>query len=68
MKTFAVAAFAALMTTTEAKLGFGKCPKNVQYVDKFNPVDYAGKWYETYRDKWMPYEISADCVTQHFTA
>ena len=66
MKTFAVAALAALMTTTDAKLGFGKCKSKVQYVDNFQPMDYAGKWYEIYRDKWMPYEISADCVTQNF--
>ena len=67
MKTFAVAALAALMTTTEAKLGFGKCKSKPEFVDKFDAAAYAGKWYEAYRDKWMPYEISADCVTQHFT-
>ena len=67
MKTFAVAALAALMTTTDAKLHFGKCHKQPEYVANFDPAAYAGKWYEAYRDKWMPYEISADCVTQHFT-
>ena len=67
MKVCAVAALAAIMTTTEAKLKFGKCHNKPEYVDKFSPADYAGKWYEVYRDKWMPYEISADCVTQEFT-
>lgn len=41
----------ALLTTTEAKVSWGKCPK-VKYMDQSNfmPWRYSGKWYEIVRD------------------
>ena len=62
MKTFAIATI-ALTSFAEAKLGWGGCPPNLTYIEDFKPAQYAGKWYEIQRDKMMPYELGADCIT-----
>ena len=59
-------AIVALAGAAQAALSFGKCP-TVEYVDKFDATKYAGQWYNVYKDRWMPYTLTADCITQNFT-
>ena len=43
------AAIAAMVTTTNAKLGFGACPK-VNFITDLDMDAYQGKWYTVKRD------------------
>ena len=54
------------MGAAEAAISFGKCPK-VEYADNFDATKYAGQWYNVYKDRLMPYTVSADCITENFT-
>ena len=59
-------AIVALVGVAQSAISFGKCPK-VEYVDKFDATKYAGAWYNVYKDRLMPYTLTADCITQNFT-
>ena len=59
-------AITALVGATSAAYSLGACPK-IEYVDKFDATKYAGQWYNTHKDRLMPYTLTADCITQNFT-
>ena len=63
MKFSSLAAGAvALLTGTDARMGFGSCPTDI----KFQTIDqnrWEGTWYEIQRDALFPFEMGAECVT-----
>lgn len=65
-KSFAAAAALALLTgSSEAKWGWGRCPR-VENMANFDPARYSGKWYEIVRDNQNPWTLGCDCVTKEF--
>ena len=63
MKFFSTAiATAALLASTDARAGFGKCPDDIKVIT-IDQSRFAGTWYEIQRDFAFPMEIGAECVT-----
>ncbi|CDW81114.1 apolipoprotein d [Stylonychia lemnae] len=49
-----------------AKTSFGPCPQ-VQLFGNLDPAQYAGDWYEIYRDKDTTFEAGTDCCRVKYT-
>ena len=47
-------------------ISLGRCPRDISYIQDFDPKRYAGKWYEFLRDPGNPMTIATDCVTKEF--
>ena len=61
MKFFATA-LAAILGTTDARMGFGACPTDITF-QTIDQDQFAGTWYEVQRDALFPMELGAECVT-----
>ena len=53
------------LSLANAKTSWGKC-QDVTLVSDFDATDYAGNWYEIYRDKNAFFEWNAECVTASY--
>merc|ERR1712159_136273 len=49
MRSAFVASALLAASTTEAKIGFGKCPK-VKFMENIDKERYSGRWYAILRD------------------
>ena len=59
-------ATAALLSTADARINYGKCPE-VSYMQDFKTAGYSGKWYEIVRDSTNPMTLTTECVTKEFS-
>ena len=64
--TYAAAAVALLTQSTEARMGWGKCDEEPEYMDSVDAVRLAGQWHEQIRDRTNPMIGGANCVTKEF--
>jgi len=62
-----VVSFCLSLMTAYASIGYGHCQGNVEPVGNFIATKYNGTWYEIYRDRTVPYEKNAECVTATYT-
>ena len=56
----------ASLATTNAHVGFGKCP-TPSLINNMNTDAFQGNWYEVQRDAFFPFEQGTECVTMEAT-
>ena len=52
------------MATVNARLSFGSCPYEVEYMENFDGSRFAGRWYQQFRTMASTiYTLGTNCVT-----